>query len=352
MPKEQVLTPQERSSIRIDRFIFHILVSGEDEPTYLDAVVLEDDQKAFFRDRIADAAEGTQYVFTDKGDGTAVSCQRIIDGSPDDFLAESKRLARGFLGHHMGRVTSNGAFVVATIEVESSGEQVPLIAMLKMDHQRVLSIITSNEDKGLVARMQEVLKTFIEAKAALQKVALIDVGDHYAWDALAWERRSDEGVADYFRKFLGVVLREDSSHWTRQAVSTTIRWAKAQHELLADGDDLYGVKTRALKYMETHDTFTTDGFLDMVVRAPDPDQRAVLRTGLMKELAEAGIAGQTFTPKPGSLKTKDVRNRLTTLEGVSLEWTGDPDAKGITITPKEAGGTTIIIDSQGVKTRT
>lgn len=351
MPKESVLTRQERASIRIDRFIFHILVSGEEEPAYLEAVLLEENQKAFFRDRIADAAEGTQYVFIDRNDGTAVSCRRIVDGTDEDFLEESKRLAREFLGYHMGRATSSGAFIVAAINVEHAGERVPLIAMLKMDHQRVLSIITSREDKGLVARMQEVLNTFVEAKAALQKVALVDVGRHYAWDALAWERRSDEGVADYFKHFLGVTLREDPSHWTRQAVGAVTRWAKANSDGLAEGDSLFAVKARAVQYMQTHDAFTTDGFLDMVVRSPDPGERAALRASLTRELAEAGIAGQQFTPKPGSLKSRDVRNRLTTLEGVSLEWTGDPNAKGMTITRGDDGRTRIVIDSQGVKTR-
>lgn len=351
MPRESVLTHQERASITIDRFIFHILDSGEDEPIYLEAVVLEESQKAFFRQRIADAAEGTQYVFLDQGDATPVSCRRILDGSDATFLEESKRLAREFLGHHMGRATSNGAFIVAAIHLEHAGQHVPLIAMLKMDHQRVLSIVTSQDERGLVARMQEVLNTFVEAKAALQKAALIDVGDGYVWDALAWERRSDDDVADYFKNFLGVTPREDPSHWTREAVRAVTRWARASSERLPEGDDLFSIKARAIKYMETHDTFTTEGFLDMVVRSPDADERFALRASLATELAEAGIAGQEFAPQPGSLKAKDVRNRLTTEEGVIIEWSGDPAANGISIRNKPGGGMTIVVESQGVRAR-
>jgi len=47
MAKESVLTLQEKESIKIEKFIFHIIIENEDEPQYLDEVVISDEQKEF-----------------------------------------------------------------------------------------------------------------------------------------------------------------------------------------------------------------------------------------------------------------------------------------------------------------
>ena len=310
MAKESVLTPAEKASIIIDHFIFHIIIAGEENPTTLAEVVLTDEQRNFFRERLAQAAEGTQYLFTDDHASTPRRCARILEDPGEHFLDESIGLAQDFLNQHR-RNMSNGVFVVAVIHLERGNERIPLISLIKMDHTHVLEYLTEQTEDGLVAKLHEVLNTFVEDKSALQKVALIDPGEYYAWDVLARERGSSETIRDYFKGFLSVKEREDASHWTRHAISAVTSWA-FENKPRTSQISFINYKARAISYMETHGEFRTDGFLDMVVLDDDPDRRQTLRTSLYDRLAEKGVAGQTFAPKPGSIK-KSVREKTNIL---------------------------------------
>lgn len=346
MAKESVLTPAEKASISIGHFIFHILIAGKEKPTTLSEVVLTEDQRKFFCDRFAQAAEGSQYSFTDPHASTPVHCERILDNPDEHFLGESVGLAQDFLNQHR-RNMSDGVFVVALIDIDRGNERIPLISLIKMDHSRVLEYLTEETEEGLVAKLQEVMNTFVEDKSALQKVALIDHGDHYLWDVLAKERGSSEKITDYFRGFLSVAEREDASHWTRQAISAVTTWAFENQAALPDGETPSSYKARAITYMETHGEFTTDGFLDMVVLDDDPERKEVLRAGLYDGLAEKGVAGQNFSPKPGSIKRNVRRNRYLTHEGVTLEWEGDARTVGIGFEDTEDGRQRIVIETHG-----
>lgn len=350
MAKESVLTPAEKASITIDHFIFHIIIAGEENPTTLAEVVLTDEQRSFFRERLAQAAEGTQYLFTDPHASTPARCARILENPDEHFLGESIGLAQDFLNQHR-RNMSNGVFVVAVVHLDRENERIPLISLIKMDHTRVLEYLTERTEGGLVAKLQEVLNTFVEDKSALQKVALIDAGEYYAWDVLAKERRSSEAITDYFKGFLSVKEREDPSHWTRQAISAVTSWALENKAELPDDQDPSSFKARAISYMETHGEFGTDGFLDMVVLDDDPDRRQVLRDGLYDRLAEKGVAGQTFVPKPGSIKKSVRRNRYVTHEGVTVEWEGDARTVGVTVESAGEGRQRIVIETHGFTER-
>ncbi len=346
MAKDSVLTPVEKASISIKNFIFHIIIPGEEKPSYLSEVVLTGSQRSFFCERLAQAAEGTQYLFTDKNASTPMRCKRILDNPDSNFLEESKGIAQEFLNHHK-RQMSSGVLIVALINVMRDNESIPLISLLKMDHTNVLEYLTEEKDGGVVAKLQEVLNTFVEDKSALQKVALIEINDKYSWDVLAKERKSADGVADYFKGFLSVTEREDASYWTRQAFSSVASWAFENKEKLPEDQDPSSYKLRAIKYLETHSEFNTKGFLDMVILDDNPDRRQELRDSLNERLADKGIAGQTFTPKPDSIKSGVRKNRRITKEGVTLEWEGEAKTAGIQFEKQPDGRQRIIIDTHG-----
>lgn len=350
MTKESVLTPAEKASITIEHFIFHIIIAGEETPTTLAEVVLTEEQRRFFCDRLAQAAEGTQYLFTDHNASTPARCARILENPDEHFLVESVGLAQDFLNQHR-RNMSDGVFVVAVIHLERGNERIPLISLVKLDHTRVLEYLTEETEGGLVAKLQEVMNTFVEDKSALQKVALIDPGEYYAWDVLAKERGSSETIRDYFRGFLSVTEREDASHWTRQAISAVTSWAFQNKAEFPDDQDPSSYKARAISYMETHGEFATDGFLNMVVRDNDSDRRQVLQASLYDRLAENGVAGQTFAPKPGSIKKSVRKNRYVTREGVTIEWEGDARTVGVKVEPSGEGRQRIIIETHGFSER-
>ena len=348
MPKESVLTTAEKASIKIRHFIFHILIAGNEKPTQLAEVELTDEQRQFFCERLAQAAEGTQFVFSDRAASTPQRCERILVSPDKNFVAESIGLAQDFLNHHRKNM-SDGVFIAALVDIQRGEEQIPLISLIKIDHMRVLEYQTEETAAGLIAKLHEVLNTFVEDKKALQKIALLDHGQHYQWDVLAQDRSAAPRIADYFRKFLSVTEREDDSHWTRQAVSAVTAWAFDHEDSLPE--DTSGYKHRAIMYMETHPAFETEVFIDMVLNETNTELRKQFYGSLKEQLAQRGVAGQTFSTKPGALTKNVKRNKRVTIEGVTIEWEGNADAAGVSFEELEGGRTRMIIDTGGFKYR-
>jgi len=326
MPKESSLSNEAKSSVVIEKFIFHVVIKGEDEPRTMTRVDLEPNQRAFFCQRIADSAEGTQFKFRENDMGTALRCERIIKDPEEHFLSESISLATDFQEEHKGNVT-DGAFIVALFTIEIGGQRVPMVAMIKMDHSRVLEYKIRQEAGGSVAKINEILNSFVESKAAVQKCAIVDVGDTFDWDVLAFEKRKRVGIADYFRVFLKVKEADNASNLTRKAVTTTSTWARSHAGDLPELPRYY--KDRAIQYLEMHDHFDTDDFITAVVKDDDEERKARLMEGLHEELSVTGVAGQRFSPKPASIPDAEKRNKIVTDKNVQVIWSGNEEAAGI-----------------------
>lgn len=335
MAKESSLSKKVKDSVKIEKFIFHVVIKGEDEPRTMTRVDLEPNQREFFCQRIADSSEGTQYKFREKDMGTALRCKRIVENPNENFLPESISLATDFQEEHKGNVT-DGAFIVAHFTIEFEDTTVPMIAMIKMDHSRVLEYKISQEAGGSVAKINEILNSFVESKAAVQKCAIVDVSDTFDWDVLAFEKRKPVGIADYFRVFLKVTESDNASNLTRKAVSSTFTWARSNSKDLAEVPRRY--RERAIQYLEMHDHFDTDAFVTAVVKDDDEERKAILKEGLLNELATTGVAGQRFAPKPGSIPDADRRTRLVTDEKVQIIFFGDEESAGINISDPDEHG--------------
>lgn len=344
MPRTGTLNQAEKQSIVIDNFIFHVIIKGEAAPTYLSDVELEPGQRKFFCDRIADAAEGTQYKFKDKAKDTAANCCQILDDPTKNFLASSRDIADSFLKLHIGNV-NNGAFIVAKFHIQTAGNNVPLVALIKVDHKKVIQYDVKSVDGKNVAKMKEILNSFIESKSAVQKCAIVEPGDYFSWDVLAKDRSSTIGVTDYFKSFLSVVELENPTYWTEKAVSAVNQWAKGTADL---PEHARNYRARAAQYMETHNAFDTDSFLDMVVMDDDQDRKEKLSQSLKAELVNVGVDGQRFAPAPSVVK-KYSRSTVYTAEGVTIQWVGTDKTANLSIgEPDQNGIITIEIKTQQV----
>lgn len=324
MAKEGVIGEIERKSLEISEFIFHVIDPDQEGPLYLSEVELESQQIEFFRERILEVSKGTQFEFLDKESGlTYKACESLIENTEENFVTESKRLAHHFTSLHEGRM-SPGVFIISILKVNTGEGEASLVSLIKMDYRRVLQLKVDGE-KGT---LQEIVQALVEDKASLQKVALVDVGDNYVWDVLGVDKKTRESVADYFRRFLGVQEREDASVLTRRAFSEVKKWASENKEKLPEGEDPSTFRNRAYEYFNTHTTFDTEEFLEMVVYDYDMDRKKELELSLQDRLESIGVAGQTFPVKPGSLKHPN-QNRIKTDTGVAISWEGPAEAKNV-----------------------
>jgi hypothetical protein len=324
MAKESVLTLTEKESIKIEKFIFHIIIENEDEPQYLDEVVISDEQKEFFRQRLIAVSQGNQLLFNDKEtNGTYLLAKSIIEDIENNFLIASKKLTADFKSRH-NKNTSNGVFITALITIENKRK---LIFLVKLDHKKVYEYTL----KGTKALLAEIKNTFIEDKSAIQKVALIDTSDHYIWDTLAYDRAKPGGLTEYFKSFLGVRFRDTPSKWTVDAVTHANHWATRNRDIIDPDQEPSKYKNRAITYLSSTSLFSTDDYINNVIFDEDENRREILKKSFLDFITEKGLAGQEFPPNKGSLTSKIKKNTVLTNEGVKIEWDGDAEKVNVNI---------------------
>lgn len=318
----------ERETIQIHRLIFHILIQGEDAPRFLEEATLSDSVKDFFRQRVQDACEGTQFMFVDEEDGQPKlverTVQRMLADEDNYFEIGSKILATAFLQKH-NKSTSDGLFLITNLSLVRNGSTTNLIALMKFDHSRVLQFYT----QGTTAVLKEIQNTFVEDKNAMQKTAVIDVGNVYGWDVTAKERRTREGVADYFREFLGVQVRNNAFILTKKAIKSVKDWFK--HSLDTDrapSENLSSYKARASQYCLTHNFFDTNDFINTVIYDDQQVRKERCSAALRVVMEGLGIAGQEFKPDNKALSEVD-KSTAKSSRNVRVIWQGNAETRGI-----------------------
>lgn len=345
MANESTLTQVQKDSIEIEKFIFHIIIIDDEEPTHLDIVELTESQKLFFKERIAEVAEGTQYTFVDKAHNTLAKNSLDLY-MEENFIDTSKTICNDFKSHH-GRNMTDGAFIISTFKMVGANDTtIKLIALLKMDQKKVLEYQLENTGEGRKAKMREIADSFIESKDAVQKVAIIDISEIFAWDVLAKERKKTEGIAEYFKDFLNAQMRDTASILTRKAVAEVSKWSKLNVSEIKEikefkdktSDYASYFKSRAVAFMRATEgiEFSTDNFISHIFSLHEiSDESKVkvnnLSIGIKEHLALKGIDGQGFYPKPNSITKSVERTKKRTEEGVTIEWLGNPEDKGVKI---------------------
>lgn len=346
------LTLEQRNSLEIEEFIFHIIdpeIESDEKVIFLDEVQLQQKQKTFFLDRLREISEGTQYIFKPDSVTLKEKCDQAIE-QRDNFVLVSRQIATDFSGRHSGQMSA-GIFIVSIVKyLKSANNWGFLTLLLKMDKQSSFSYSYREENGRRIAVVEEIENSLNENKAAIQKSALIDVSNHFAWQVLAFDRVKKPQLGDYFKAFLGVEERHQDSQLTRMAHVTVKRWAKKLSvEDIPENEDATTYAGRSLNYLSDHDVFSTPEFLDAVVRDEDPDRKSTLMASLNVELTEVGVSGQQFRPKPGSIPGKDRKQIYETIEGVTIVYEGDQTAAGIKVVDLGDGRKRLTIETNGLR---
>jgi hypothetical protein len=326
MAKESVFTLEEKESIEIVKFIFHIIIEDQLKPIFLDELELDDAQKKFFKKRFEDASEGTQYLFIDKKKSIVnKNCVEILKDVSKNFILKSEDLTADFKRHH-NKTTNNGVFITAIIRIEGN---VDLIFLMKLEHRKVYGY----ERKDKKAIMKEIQNTFVEDKRAIQKVAIVDVNDNFKWNVLAFDRNATgkKGLSDYFANYLEVIERETPSVLTQRTLSTVIQWAKQNKSFLNPDFEIAVYKQRAIDYLIKARRVNSKDLITAIVADTDMSRQKKLRKTLSHSFDEAGLTGQVYPPNIGSLKAAVKKNIRKTAEGIKIEWEGSPEEVNIEI---------------------
>ncbi|WP_049065877.1 nucleoid-associated protein [Acinetobacter seifertii] len=350
MPQlEGGLRQDHLDSLEIEKFIFHIVnpdaSTEEDQVIYMDEVELQPNQRTFFLERLKEIAEGTQYIFRQDIPNIKESCESL----ESDFDTFSRTIAANFSLQHSGRM-SGGLFVVCVVKyLASANNYKKLIFLVKMDNQPSITYEYKEVEGKKIATVTDIKNALNESKKAVQKSALIDIGNVFLWDVLAFDRIYKPTLAGFFRKFLGVKERNTNTQLTQIAFQTVKEWARTiPLNELPDGEDAATYTQRALNFLCDNDIFDTELFINTIIRDEEnPDRKLSFSQSLKEKLNEKGVAGQSFTPQPNSIKPKDRKHTYITAEGITITFEGSHEAVGFVI-QKTQQGSKIIIETDEV----
>lgn len=341
MAKESVLSLSDKEAIKIEKLIFHIILTDNVNPVFLEELEITVEQQKFFRDRLADAAQGRQYKFTEDNPPIKQLAEKIINASNEEFLGISKDITSRFKSTHT-KSANDGVFIVSTASIKKR----KLVFLIKLDHKKVYEY----KLKGNKALLEEVKNTFSDDKSAIQKVALIDVDSDVVWDVLVSDRSKPSGITDFFARFLSVIPRETETVLTQKLQSTARKWAANNKKDIDPDQEPAVYKNRARDYLIGNELFNTDEYINAVIQDEDETRREKLKKSFRAHLECEGLAGQNFAPKKEALTPKETKNIRQTAEGVKIEWAGDPYDNNITIPnqPNQKGEFIITITTSDI----
>jgi hypothetical protein len=333
-----------RESITIHKFIYHIVITTEEEVDYLSAVSLTAEHKEFFQEMIAESSRGTKYTFVDVENAPLNGqCSDLVNNLNDDnlFIQTSKQIAHNFKAQHDKRM-ADGIVIVTTFSMLVNMQAQNFVAIMKLDYKPVLQQIRDENDPTKVT-FEEITDTLLEEKSAIQKRAIIDVGQSFNWDVIAVERGkstskqdTDVAIGDHFKNFLSVTLVEDNSVMTRKVISHSKKWAE-QHQELTPSD----VKARVINYIEAHEehAINMDDIKDLVCIHESHDTKQRLEASFDSYMDDVELSGIQFTSKPNSIPKSEKKTKIRTNMNVIVEWQGEMGDAGIV--KSEVGGKTI-----------
>src|SRR5262249_21865818 len=147
---------------------------------------------------------------------------RRVEEDPARFVGETKDLAALFNGMHSG-AASVGVFLVFVLRVGGAR----LYAIIKYDHEEVLSYTIEEEEdvrRALIAALQS---TFVRSPEALQKAAIIRLNGA-GGELSVRDRVSPSKITRYFQGFLGARRRFAEGQLT-QALSDVAKKTARKH---------------------------------------------------------------------------------------------------------------------------
>lgn len=303
------LSDEDLDGLQIEQSVFHIVGPGSEHFQLLEA--FDAGQFAsFFLGRIRSVNGGNRYCFLD--DAPVRAQLGRIDADVAAFQEESERLATAFNEAH-GGATAVGAFLVFTLACPTGR----VFALLKFEDEKVLSYGLKEGRSGKPApTFDEIKRTFVQNRKALQKAALIRLDD--TEDVVfVVDRQNPQRPAAYFERFLHIRRLRSEEELTQKLVEITCTIAR-KHKGTLPTDSLKSLSQRLFNASQSGgdvDGESADEWFMSIV-GPLPSDSPVLKD-FRAELAREGMAGESFKLAKGAVQAPRNR-RIETAGGVKV----------------------------------
>jgi len=332
------LEQEQLDSLVIERMVFHVVGPEENELTLLEEID-PGSFSEFFLDRLR--GTNTGIVFDFLAGSPVLTSIHLIEADPHSFVQESKKLAALFKAQHTGAAVK-GVFFLFKLRAA----QDRFYALLKYDHQAVLSYRIEDRQTGHYPLLQQIQDTFVKSPEALQKSAIVRLNGN-GGELCVKDRVAPKGITHYFRGFLGAQRRHTPATLTTKLAEITQKVAKDHFSELSE-DARRNLRQRLYETVQTQDGFdpgNTDPFL-FAVFGPLPE-KSKIRQAFDRQLRSSNLEGEAFDFDREAVK-RPLKRRIVTTEGIQVIW--DRQYEGnVKLQDLAGGGTQITITTGGVK---
>ena len=325
-------------NITIERMIFHV-VGPEDSNLVLLEEIEPGDHAEFFIDRVRTAANGIMFDFV--AASPVLAALRRIEEDHTCFASETKDLATLFNGMHTGSA-SVGVFLTFVLNI--AGER--LYAIIKYDHEEVLSYTIEEEEDVRRALIAALTSTFVRSPDALQKAAIIRLTDT-GGELSVRDRVSPSKITRYFQGFLGARRRFEPNQLTKTLSDITKKTARKHADAL--GPAVMGqLNRRVYDVMQTQPGFDPGNREPFFAAVFGPiAQDSPVRATFERELRNSRIENEVFefdrqaVPRPR-------RKHMVTDEGIEVIYDRQYQDR-VVREQRPGGGERILIETGGIR---
>lgn len=337
------LTAEELAALHVEDLIFHVVGRSEGDLVLMDEVAeggADVAHQIWFLERLRATNGGNVFDFISPSSVRDVLAN--VERDPRAFVEQSQALARAFQNTHTG-ATSKGVLLVMRLSCMGR----TLHALMKYDHEEVLSYLTASAGGRTRAEMRRVLNTFVEKAESIQKSCIIRLTGT-GGEMCVRDRSRRQDISDYFRSFLAVRRRHNPVSLTQKLVAAT----KAAFMSVAGDfppDVAANVNQRIYEAVQQTQGFEPEyptTFLTAVVGPVPADSR--LPAAFLRELRKERIDGEAFDFARDAIR-RPTRRRITTQEGIQVRYNAEDER--LIETEQRGGRTFITISTAGVTGR-
>ncbi|MFW5813686.1 MAG: nucleoid-associated protein [Fibrobacterota bacterium] len=296
------LSVDQMASLRITRFIFHVVHHGEPEPLFFDELEMGEFEE-FFLERVKGILKGTAYEFNPSAQ--VWSHLDAIINEPVEFVDRSRQLAVNLHAHGLDdKRIKKGVMILA--ELKTLGKE--LFAIIKYEHDQVLRY--RNDGKQVV--LEHVTDTFTRTPDAMQKAALIDMSGESPV-VMVVDRHVKDGISGFFQGFLNVRRKKSQKELT-DSLWDVVKSTSKEHLEELPPDFAHEVKQRTGEFLQNRENFDDDQFFEEVF---GPYANDSVRNTYKSCLQKADIENEQFYLDKESASVPKKR-KIKTAEGVTV----------------------------------
>ncbi len=321
-----LLSNEQLASLRITRFIFHVVHHGEAEPLFFEEIDVGEFEP-FFLERVKSILKGTAYEFNPQSDVCTILDS--INDDPSLFLEQSRQLAVNLHSHGLDdkRIKKGVMILMSLVTLEKE-----LFAIIKYEHDQVLRY----KNDGAQVVLENVTDTFTQSPDAMQKAALIDMSTENP-EVMVLDRNVRAGISGFFQGFLNV-RRAKSEREMTETLLDVVKNTSNKHLDELPPEFTREVQNRAEELLQNGDRFDNEQFFTKVF-GPDVDDS--VRNTYKHYIEKEDLENEQFYLDKEAASVPRKR-KVKTAEGVTIYF-GEKAASTVQISYGQNGDKDVII---------